>query len=73
MRALLDDNGNRTYLIKCGEIGGSILENILRLVSQHLAYEVVQNVGELPWDGELLNILAGHLCFLDVFTNLNYL
>ena len=60
-----------TYLIERGEIGGSILINVFGLVAENFSHEIVEDVRELSWDGELLNILAGHLCFL-MFTNLNY-
>ena len=50
-----------TYLIESSEVGSSVFVDILGLVSEYLAYEVVEDVRELPWDWELLNVLAGHL------------
>ena len=62
-----------TYLVQSLEVGGSVLVDIFGLVAQHLPHKVVQDVGELAWDGELLNVLAGHLSFfLLMFPNLNY-
>ena len=50
-----------TYLIESSEVCSSVFVDILGLVSEYLAYEVVEDVRELPWDWELLNVLAGHL------------
>ena len=50
-----------TYIVEGGEIGGTILVNVLRLVTQDLPDEVVEDVREAAWDGELLNVLTGHV------------
>ena len=54
---------NNTYLVECGEIRGTILVDVFWLIAKDFPHEVVEDVGELSWDRELLNILAGHLCF----------
>ena len=59
-----------TYLVHGCEVGCAVLVDIFRLVAQHLAHKVVQDVGEAAWDWELLNVLACHC--ESVSGNLNY-
>ena len=59
-------NSNRlvisnTYLIKSSEISGAIVKDALRLITKDFTHEIVENVWELPWNGELLNVFRGHL------------
>ena len=61
------NSASDTYLVKRGEIGGTVLIDVFGLVAEDLTDEVVENVWELSWDRELLNILAGHLCFFTCF------
>ena len=48
------------YLVEGREVGLAVVVNVFRLVTQNLAHEVVQDVREAAWNGELLNVLAGH-------------
>ena len=50
----------KTYLVKGGEVGSTILIDCLGLVTENLTHEVVENVREAAWDGELLDVLASH-------------
>ena len=59
-----------TYLVEGGEVGSAVLVNVFWLVTENLSDEVVEDVGELPWDRELLDVLARHSCFVS-YANLN--
>lgn len=48
-------------LIKSSEISGAIVKDALRLITKDFTHEIVENVWELPWNGELLNVFRGHL------------
>lgn len=49
-----------TYLVEGCEVGGAILVDVLRLVAEDFPDEVVEEVGELARNGELLDVLARH-------------
>jgi hypothetical protein len=53
-----------TYLVEGGEVCSAVLVDVFWLVAENLSDEVVEDVGELPWDWELLDVLARHSCFV---------
>ena len=51
------------YVLEGGEVLCAVVVDVLGLVAQDLPCEVVEEVRELAWDWELLQILARHLNF----------
>ena len=52
-----------SYVLEGGEVLCAVVVDVLWLVAQDFPCEVVEEVRELAWDWELLQILARHLNF----------